>query len=92
MFAFAHRKCQASRCALARRAGDTKSVIKDAIFVVQSQEKIMLYNRQGQEIKVDHKFNSKEHPRMFKHLVEVKDPLPPAGKMFRIEERARFKQ
>lgn len=52
----------------------------------------MLLNRQGQEVKVDHKFNSKDHPNQFIHLVEMKDPLPPAGKMFRIEERAKFKQ
>lgn len=52
----------------------------------------MLYNRQGQEVKVDKKYNSKEHPWMFAELIETKDPLPPAGKMFRIEERARFKQ
>ena len=53
----------------------------------------MLYNRQGQEVKVNIKFNSKDNPNMFKDLVERKEPSPLGhGKMFNLGTRAKFKQ
>ena len=53
----------------------------------------MLYNQHNQPVHIADKFNSKDNPNMFKHLVEHKIPKDcHCGKMFNLGERACFKQ
>ena len=53
----------------------------------------MLVNQANQQVNIPAKFNSKEHPNMFKNLVEKKEPRDPYhGTMFSLQERARFVQ
>ncbi len=52
----------------------------------------MLYNKQGQQVNVPTKFNSRENPNMFRDLREVKEPSKDGhGKMFNIGTRARMR-
>lgn len=53
----------------------------------------MLLNKQGKEIKVSDKLNSKTHPHVFALLHEVKEPVDNhcAG-MFSLENRVKLKK
>lgn len=52
----------------------------------------MLYNANGNLVKINPKFNSRENPNIFVPLREVKDTLPAVGHMFNLCIRAKFKQ
>ena len=50
----------------------------------------MLFNKLGQQVQVNSRFDSTSHPRIFAPLREVHQPDDHScGSMFRVEERAR---
>lgn len=53
----------------------------------------MLYNSNGQRVKLDKKFNSKENPNLMKQFKEILEPADKYhGTMFQLGERAIFDQ
>lgn len=51
----------------------------------------MLITKTGQIVNISPKLSSTTHPRVFAELHEILEPTPKyVGKMFNIEQRARF--